>query len=324
MPKQVDLAIIGGGPAGLTAALYAARRTLITLVITKDIGGQLATTPLIENYPGIDSIDGLQLSLDMQKQAEKYGAQVMFSEVKQVEPNQGPQKNEFLITTASDQLLAKSVVLTFGVTPRKLQVPGEETFFGKGVSYCATCDAPLYKNKTVAVVGGGNAALEAAEILSRIASKTYLLHRRDQFRAEEITLNKVKRDPKIELRTWAVVKEVKGEKTVKSILVEQTQEKRTEEIPVDGLFVEIGRVVQSTWIQNLVDLNDAGEILANPRGETRTPGLFAAGDVTNIPQKQVVSSAGQGCIAALSAYEYIVKMTGQEMQTIPDWAFKSK
>lgn len=324
MPQQVDLAIIGGGPAGLTAALYAARRTLNTLVITKDIGGQMATTPLVENYPGIDSIDGLQLSLDMQKQAEKYGARVMFSEVKQVEPNQGEEKNEFLITTAGEPVLAKSIVLTFGVTPRKLKVPGEDEYYGKGVSYCATCDAPLYKNKIVAVVGGGNAALEAAEIISRVASKTYLIHRREKFRAEEITLNKVKADPKIEIRTWSEIREVKGEKTVKIIVVEQTQEKRTEEISVDGVFVEIGRVVQSDWIRNLAELNDNGEILANNKGETRTPGLFAAGDVTNIPQKQIVASAGQGCIAALSAYEYIVKLSGQEVSQAPDWSIKQK
>ncbi|MEK7540196.1 MAG: FAD-dependent oxidoreductase [Patescibacteria group bacterium] len=324
MPQQVDLAIIGGGPAGLTAALYAARRTLSTLVITKDIGGQMATTPLVENYPGIDSIDGLQLSLDMQKQAEKYGARVMFSEVKHVEPNQGEQKNEFLITTAGEPVLAKAIVLTFGVTPRKLNVPGEDEYYGKGVSYCATCDAPLYKNKIVVVVGGGNAALEAAEIISRVASKTYLIHRRDQFRAEEITLNKVRADAKIEIRMWSEIREVKGEKTVKSIMVEQTQEKRTEEISVDGVFVEIGRVVQSEWIKNLVELNEAGEILANPKGETRTPGLFAAGDVTSIPQKQIVASAGQGCIAALSAYEYILKLSGQEVSKVPDWSIKQK
>lgn len=324
MPQQVDLAIIGGGPAGLTAALYAARRTLTTLVITKDIGGQMATTPLVENYPGIDHIDGLQLSLDMQKQAEKYGAKVMFSEVKHVEPNQGEEKNEFLITTGGEAVLAKSVVLTFGVTPRKLKVPGEDEYYGKGVSYCATCDAPLYKNKVVVVVGGGNAAIEAAEIFSRIASKTYLIHRRDQFRAEEITLNKVKADSKIEIRTWSEIREIKGEKTVKTILVEHTQEKRTEEIAVDGVFVEIGRVVQSEWIRNLVELNEAGEILANPKGETRTPGLYAAGDVTSIPQKQIVASAGQGCIAALSAYEYIVKLSGQPVPARNDWSIKQK
>lgn len=324
MLQQVDLAIIGGGPAGLTAALYAARRAIQTLVITKDIGGQMATTPLVENYPGIESIDGLQLSLDMQKQAEKYGAKVMFSEVKHVEPNQGEQKNEFLITTAGESVLAKSVVLTFGVTPRKLKVPGEDEYYGKGVSYCATCDAPLYKNKVVAVVGGGNAAIEAAEIFSRLATKTYLIHRRDQFRAEEITLNKVKTDPKIEIRTWSEIREVKGEKTVKTITVENTQDKRTEEISVDGVFVEIGRVVQSEWIKNLVDLNEAGEIMAAPNGATRTPGLYAAGDVTNIPQKQIVASAGQGCIAALSAYEYIVKLSGQEVPQGADWSINQK
>lgn len=324
MPKKVDLAIVGGGPAGLTAALYAARRAISTVVITKDIGGQLATTPLVENYPGIESIDGLQLSMDMQKQAQKYGAQFLMSEVSHVEAPGGDHPQEFLITSAGEPVLAKSIVLTFGVTPRKLKVPGEDAYYGKGVSYCATCDAPLYRNKVVAVIGGGNAALEAAEILSRVAAKTYLIHRRDQFRAEEITLNKVKQDPKIEMRTWTEVREVKGEKTVKTIVVENTQEKKTEEIAVDGVFVEIGRVVQSAWIKDLVDLNEAGEIMANPRGETKTPGLFAAGDVTNIPQKQIVSSAGQGCIAALSAYEYIVKQSGQEPVKNADWSINQK
>lgn len=318
--QQVDLAIIGGGPAGLTAALYAARRTLNSVVLTKDIGGQLATTPLVENYPGIDSIDGLQLSLDMQKQAKKYGARFLMVEVSHVAAPQGNHPQDFLITTSTEQIMAKSVVLTFGVTPRKLQVPGEDTYYGKGVSYCATCDAPLYKNKVVAVVGGGNAALEAAEILSRVASKVYVIHRRDQFRAEEITLNKVKIEPKIEIKTWSQIREIKGEKTVKTILVEQTQNQTKEEIVVDGVFVEIGRVVQSEWIKELVDLNEAGEILANPRGETKTPGLFAAGDVTSIPQKQIVSSAGQGCIAALSAYEYILRQSGQEPVKGADWA----
>lgn len=320
MAEQVDIAIIGGGPAGLTAALYAARRTMKTLVVTKDIGGQLATTPSVENYPGIDFVEGLELSMNMQKQAEKYGAKVLFSEVSHVEPRTSANGPEFFIQAGKQEIIAKAVVLTFGVTPRKLQVPGEEEFSGRGVSYCATCDAPLYKNKTVAVVGGGNAAIEAAEILSRVASKTYLIHRRDQFRAEDITLKKVKADPKIEMRLWSQIREIKGEKIVKSITIEQTQDKKTEEILLDGVFVEIGRVVQSEWIRDLVELNESGEIIANPKCETRTPGLFAAGDVTSIPQKQIVSSAGQGCIAALSAYEYILKQSGQEPVKGADWA----
>lgn len=310
-----DIIIVGGGAAGLSAALYTSRRTLKTLVITKDLGGQAATTPKIENYPGIHHVEGTALMRDFMEQAQKYGAEFIFDEVI------GLIKNEdFEVKTENGTYQAKSVILAFGLTPRNLDVPGERKLGGKGVCYCATCDAPLYKGKEVAVIGGGSAALDAAILLSKIAAKVYLIHRRDAFRGEQVLLERLKTLKNLEIILNSKVKEIKGEKTVeKLVVVDVNDESEEREISLQGVFVEIGFIAKTGWLGDLVEFNDKKEIIANKDCETKTTGLFAAGDVTNVGYKQVVISAGEGAKAGLRAYQYLLDKEGRKGALI-DWS----
>jgi len=311
-----DVIIIGAGAAGMTAALYAARRALKTLVISKDIGGQATMTSHIENYPGIDLINGMELMLKFKNQAEKFGAEFVFGEVRKIKK----EKDIFTVWANGGNYKAQVLILAFGLTPRDLGVPGEEKFRGKGISYCATCDAPLYKNKIVAVVGGGNSALDAAFLLSKMAVKVYLIHRREEFRGEEILIKRVKENSNIELILNSEVREVKGDKKIESILIEDNQGKKRE-IKIDGVFVEIGHEVKADFIRGLVNLNEKNEIIVDCNCQTSEPGIFAAGDVTNMEYKQIVISAGEGAKAALSAYRYLEEKTGKRGMGI-DWGRK--
>ena len=310
-----DVIIVGGASAGLTAAIYAARRKLNTLVITKGIGGQELETNNIENYPGFLRISGVELANRIFEQAVKSGAQIILDEVVKVEDTDEKinDKPVYAVKTASGKTYkAKAVILAFGKTPRNLDVPGEKEFVGKGVSYCATCDAPLFKNRVVAVVGGGNSAFEAAHILSQIAKKVYLIHRREQFRAFEYLVERVRKLENVEFVLNTVVKEIKGDMAVKSILVENVQTGETKEIQVDGVFIEIGSYVKTDIVEGFVKIAKNNYIPVDklcraykPDSDEIKPGVFAAGDVTDIPFKQLVVSAGQGCVAALQAYNYL-------------------
>ncbi|MEA1981444.1 MAG: thioredoxin-disulfide reductase [candidate division Zixibacteria bacterium] len=307
---RYDIIIVGGAPAGLTAAIYSSRRAMKTLIITQDIGGQTATTPEIENYPGFpEKIDGIKLMDNFKKQAENTGTKFVFEEVKGVTK----EKDGFKVKTNTREFETKSVILSFGLTHRHLGVPGEEKFAGKGVSYCATCDAPLFKKKDVAVVGGGNSALDAALLLSKIANKVYLVHRRDEFRGEQILIDRVMEAENIEMVYNSKVKEIKGEMLVGSIMVGDINDKsKTRKIDLQGVFVEIGFQVKGDLVEGLVDLDERKQIIVNKNCETSTPGIFGAGDVTDIEYKQIVISAGEGAKAALSANKFINsgKITG--------------
>lgn len=308
--KQYDVIVVGGGPAGLTAAIYAARRALKTLIVSMDIGGQMAMTNSIENYPGYEEIDGPGLGQKMLAQAEKSGSELVMAEVLKIEK----QDNIFTLHTADgQQFVGRAIIMAFGLTPRNLNVPGEKEFAGRGVAYCATCDGPLYRGKTVAVVGGGNSAMDAAEYLSKIVEKVYILVRQDKFRGEEVLMQRVSSDPKIEILFEAATKEIKGDKKIESLVYEQKGE--TKEIKVEGVFVEIGHVAKTDWVKDLLDLTEMREIKVNMDCETNTPGVFAAGDITQTSYKQVVISAGEGAKAALQAYKYLQggKVSG------PDW-----
>lgn len=309
--KKFDLVVVGGGPAGLTAAIYASRRALKTLLISMDIGGQMSLTNSIENYPGYEEIAGPILAQQMLAQAQKSGAELILSEVNKVE-----KKDElFYLQTADGQTIkSRAVIMAFGLTPRNLNVPGEKEFSGRGVAYCATCDGPLYKGKTVAVVGGGNSAMDAAEYLSKIVARVYILVRQAQFRGEEILKQRINSDPKIEVIFEAVTKEIKGGTKIESLVYEQKGESK--EIKVDGVFVEIGHVAKTDWVKDLLGLTELREIVVNADCETNIPGVLAAGDITQIPYKQVVISAGEGAKAALQAYKYLQK--GQVAG--PDWS----
>ncbi len=309
--NKYDVVVVGGGPAGLTAAIYASRRALKTLIVSLDIGGQMALTNSIENYPGYDEIDGPTLGQKMLAQAEKSGATLVTAEVMKVEKKD----DVFVLHTADNQQFeSRAVIMAFGLTPRNLGVPGEKEFTGRGVAYCATCDGPLYKGKTVVVVGGGNSAMDAAEYLSKIVAKVYILVRQDKFRGEEVLMQRVSSDPKIEILFEAVTKEIKGDKKIETLAYNQKGE--TKEIKVDGVFVEIGHIAKTDWVKDLLKLTDMHEIVVNMDCETNIPGVFAAGDITQISYKQVVISAGEGAKAALQAYKYL--QNGQVSG--PDWS----
>jgi len=308
-----DVVIIGGGAAGLTAALYSARQGLKTLVITMDIGGQAILTPHIENYPGIEVIGGLELAERIKAQAEAFGAEFVYERATKIEHIE----NFFLVNTQSTQYEALSVILAFGKTPKPIGVPGEEKLVGRGVSYCAVCDAPLFRNKRVVVVGAGDPAAEAAILLCRYGNKVSIIQRSSTPLAHENLLSECMKN-KIEVITNTVVKEIKGESKVEAIIVENIKTGEKKEIPVDGVFVELGYVAMTEWVRDLVEINKNGEIITNKLGETTHPGIFAAGDVTDIPYKQFVISAGQGAVAALSAYNYVAKLRGRPEITV-DW-----
>jgi thioredoxin-disulfide reductase len=322
--QAYDVIIVGGGAAGLTAALYAARRAMKTLVVTQDIGGQAATTNEIENYPGVDFADGPSLMNRFKQQAEKFGAKFNFAEVIEIKKDlDESHKPIFFVRSNTQTFAGHSLILAYGLTHRHLGVPGEKEFGGKGVSYCATCDAPLFKNKTVAVVGGGNSAVDAALLLAKLCPKVYLIHRSENFRAEAVLLAQLKQ-PQIELILNAEVKEIKGDKMVKSIVVGDVIDKeKIREITLDGVFIEVGFVVNSKLIEGLVELDERKQIKINLNAETSEPGIFAAGDITTIVHKQIVISAGWGATAALKAYEYLQKTRGFRGVTI-DWGLAKK
>jgi len=319
VPEYFDVVIIGAGAAGLTAAIYTSRRALKTLIISKDVGGQAALTTEIENYPGVGLVDGFDLMNRFLNDAKKFGAVVKSEEARKIETK----NDDFLVTTTSQVYKAASVILAFGLTPRDLGVPGEEELKGKGVSYCATCDGPLFKQKTVAVIGGGNSALDAAEYISRLASKVYLIHRRDQFRGDEILVSRVQQIDNIEIMLNTNIAAIKGSNKVESIDLIDVNNQPLQNLTVDGVFVEIGHVAKTAWVDDLVEYDDHKQIRVNKNCETKTPGLFAAGDVTDIAYKQIIISGGEGAKAALQAYKYLQATKGIKGTNI-DWGVAKK
>lgn len=314
-----DTIIVGAGAAGLTAALYASRRAMKVLMVTQDIGGQAATTNEIENYPGVGFVTGPDLMNKFKEQAEQFGARIVYAEVTSLAKGDDAQgKPIFTISTNTESFVGHTVILAYGLTHRHLGVPGEKEFGAKGVSYCATCDAPLFKNKPVAVVGGGNSAVDAALLLAKLCPKVYLVHRREDFRAEAVLVEQLKQDH-IELVLNAEVKEIKGDTRVRGLVVYDANDKTKErELPVEGVFVEVGFVVNSKLIEGLVELDARKQVKISTDAETSQPGVFAAGDITTISYKQIVISAGWGATAALKTYEYLQKVKGFRGVSI-DW-----
>lgn len=291
-----DVIIIGAGMAGMTAAIYTTRRELKTLIIASELGGQMAKNLDIENWPGEDHISGAQLAQKMQKQAEKFGTEFKFEFVSKV----SKKDKYFEIKTMSNSYQAKTVILAFGKTPRKLGVPGEDKLIGRGISYCVTCDGPFFKGKDIAIIGGGNSALDAALVMSKIATKVYLIHRRDEFRAEELTIDQVKKTQNIEIITPANVTEALGDQKLEQIKLDNGKS-----VNISAMFVEVGAIVDDSIVHDLVKTDDKKQIITDQNQMTSVPGIFAAGDLSDSPQKQLVVAAGEGAIAALSAYKYI-------------------
>ncbi len=319
MPEELDVIVVGGGPAGLTAALYTARRGLRTLVLSQDIGGQAATTSEIENYPGIERIDGFELMTRFKEQAEKYGALVQLEDVVGIHP---AREAMFTVKTAQSSYTSRTVILAFGLTHRHLGVPGEEKLVGRGVTYCATCDAPLYSGKRVVVVGGGNSAMDAALFLSRLAAEVSLVTANKEFRGERALIDRLQATPKIEQHLNAITKGVLGEDTVTGLVLEENGHEQT--ILCDGIFVEIGFTVNPQLVKDILQLDQRNQIIIDQAmNGTSVPGLFAAGDVTTITQKQVVISAGEGAKAGLGAYQYLQSLGRVPKSGLVDWGVKT-
>jgi len=308
-----DVIIVGAGPAGLTAAIYTSRRNLKTLVLSKGLSDQVSETPHIENYPGFEKIEGYKLIQKFEEQVRDSGVGIIFEEVIGIVPK----KNSFIVkTVAKKSYEGKTLILAFGKIPRTLNIPGEKELTGRGVSYCATCDSPLFKNKTVAVIGGGNAALDATLLLSKTTKKVYLVHRRDEFRGFESEVEKIKKRKNIELVLNHIAVEFKGDKVLRSIVIENVNTRERKELKLDGVFVEIGSEVKTDFVKDLIKLDKNNYIVINSNCETSRPGVFAAGDVTNTPFKQIIVAAGEGAKAGLNAYNYL---HGIKAEIIIDW-----
>ncbi len=304
--EHIEIAIIGGGPAGLAAALYAARGRAKTVVFERGIpGGQIVTTDWVENYPGFPGgISGAELGDLMTKQAEEHGA--ILRSFAPVEKITVADDGHFDLESEGETFHADVVIVATGAVPRKLGIPGEAEFTGRGVSWCATCDGALFRDKVVGVIGGGDAAVEEAMFLTKFASKVHLIHRRDEFRATKCIQERCRANPKIEEHLSRVPVEIVGEDgKVAAIRLESTKGEPEELLPLDGVFIFVGVHPVSELIRELVDTNDAGYVTIDHDGRTSIPGLFAAGDVTDSELKQVITAAAKGASAAFEALRYL-------------------
>ncbi len=303
--EKYDVAIIGAGPAGLSAAIYAARGGLKTIVFEKGlIGGQIVVTADVENYPGFEeTLSGFEIMEKMRLQTLKFNAVIREESVKGI-AFEGLCK---VIETDENQYRVKSIIIATGAHPRKLNVPGEEKFTGRGVSYCATCDGALYRNKIVAVNGGGDSAVEEALFLTRFAEKVYIIHRRDSLRAVHAIQERAFKNPKIEFIWDTVVQEVNGDKQVESLTLFNKKNNEVTQLPVHGLFIYVGIIPNNDLFESRITLDTQGFIITNDDMETNIPGVYAAGDIRKKLLRQVVTATADGAIAAFAAEKWIVE-----------------
>jgi alkyl hydroperoxide reductase subunit F len=298
-----DLIIIGGGPAGLTAAVYAARKKMNLLLLTKEFGGQLMWTKEIENYMGYQFISGPELISKFEEQVKRFAVETKYEEVSSFIVNDD---GTFLIKTEGHEYKSKTVIVATGKRPKRLDVPGEIQFTGQGVSYCATCDGPLFADKIVAVVGGGNSALQAALELSSIAPTVYLVARDDQYIADPIIVDKMKAANNIVELTGYETEGIFGDEAVEKIEIRNIATGQKQNLEVGGVFVEVGLEPNSEFVKDIIVMNQLKELVVNCRSQTNIPGVYAAGDITDGPDKQIVIAAGDGAKAALMAYDYLL------------------
>lgn len=300
-----DLIIIGGGPAGITAGIYAGRQRMKTLLITKEFGGQMVRKSTeVCNYPGFEKISGAELIGKFVEHLEKQeSVEVKFLEAEKIVKEEGIFT---VITTKNEKIKSKTVIIATGADPRPLEAEGEKEFIGKGVSYCVTCDGPIFKNKTIAIIGGGNAGLEAALFMTNYSPKIYILEFGSEVKADEENRKEAVVSDKIEIITNAAVKEIKGSNFVESLIYEDNISKERKTLEVQGVFIEIGSQPATSLAKGLVDFTKRDEIQVEAETfQTKTPGLFAAGDNNSGPYKQIVTAAGEGCKASLAAYDYL-------------------
>ena len=309
MSDTRELIIIGGGPAGYTAALYAARANLAPLVIEGfNWGGQLMVTSDVENYPGYpDGIMGPEMMAEFRRQAERFGTEFVTDDVTRVDFSEQPLR----VWVENEEYRAHAVIVATGATARWLGLPCEKHFQGRGLSACATCDGAFFKERELVVVGGGDSAMEEANFLTRYATKVTVVHRRDEFRASQIMIDRARANPKIEFIVNAVVEDIVGDGKVEGVVLRDTVTGQTSELKTDGVFVAIGHDPNTALFVDQLDHDEAGYLVTKPHStETNIPGVFAAGDVQDHIYRQAVTAAGSGCMAALDAERYLAALEG--------------
>jgi thioredoxin reductase (NADPH) len=301
--KEYDVIIIGGGPAGLSAGIYTSRSRLSSLLIERGVvGGRIADAELVENYPGFaEGISGAELGQLMQQQAAKYGLSTVTAEVTGLELK----KDKKVVKTTKGNFNAKAVIIASGSERGKLNIPGEKELTGRGVSYCATCDAPFFKEKPIAVVGGGNAAISEALHLAKFASHVIVIHRRNRLRATRIMEEKARAQSRIEFLWDTVVEKIEGKDTVRRLILRQVKTGKPSTLDVAGVFVSVGLKPDTDFLKGVVPLDKAGYIITNDRMETKVPGIFAAGDIRHHSPRQAITAAGDGAAAAVFAERFL-------------------
>lgn len=305
MTDVYDLIIIGGGPAGITAGIYAARKKLKTLIISKDFQGQVKFAVSVENYLGFQDITGVELAKKFKEHLKAQDIEILNGEAVKIK-----KENQFfeIITNKEKRYICLAVIIASGADPRPLEVPGEKEFIGRGVTYCTTCDAPFFKNKKVVVMGGGNSGVTAAIELTNYADKVYLMEFQPELAADELEQEKARTNEKITILTSSALKKIDGNNFVEKIVYEDLKSKENKTLKVEGVFVSVGTKPATFFINELVDFNEKDEIIIDPKTcQTKSIGLFAAGDVTDVVFNQIIIAAGEGAKAALSVYDYLKK-----------------
>jgi thioredoxin-disulfide reductase len=301
MNNLYDSIIIGASAAGMSAGIYLKRQKLNFLILAKDIGGEMALSGIIENYPGFPLTNGVELTKKFKEHLEKYGIEPVMEEVIKIE-----KENVFKVVTSKNEYLSKTVIIATGSNPKKLNVPGEKEFYHKGVSYCYVCDMPLFAKKTVAIIGGGNSALESGILASKICQKAYIINKNPKFKGDKVLFEEVSKKENVEIIYNALTQEIYGDEFVKGIKYLDQNTGEIKDLKVDGVFIHIGLKPNTDFAPDQWQIkNEYGEIIINELCQTKIPGLFAAGDVTNIPHKQIGIAVGQGIIAALEVVRYL-------------------
>jgi len=302
--KQTEILAVGAGPAGLTAGIYASRSGHKVLVVEKAFaGGQMALTSEVENYPGFsEPVGGMLLAQTMEQQATRFGCEMLNAEATGITATSGG----FEVSTTAGPIAAATVIVCSGVKPKQLGVPGEKDLVGRGVSYCAICDGPLFKGREVAVIGGGDSALDEALYLSNIVARVHVIHRRDEFRACKLAQERLRQRSNVDYHLSCAVETFDGTQRLAGLTVKNLKDASQYSLPVAGAFIYVGWLPNTGWCSNLLALDDAGNIKTDDRLRTNVPGIFAAGDVRNTPLRQVATAVGDGALAAISAHDYLI------------------
>ncbi|MBP9826941.1 FAD-dependent oxidoreductase [Candidatus Saccharibacteria bacterium] len=303
-----DVIIIGGGPAGMTAAIYSARKKLKVLMLTKDIGGQAAWSSDVENYLGFTMVSGTDLVKHFQDHMEKFSKEITLKLLNDGITSLAKLPGKFVINAGGEQLLGKSIIIASGKQPKHLGIEGEEEFQHKGVTYCAWCDGPLFKGKDVAIIGGGNSALDAALSIQLLAKNIYIINNQPHLTGDEVMIEKVTIAHNIRIHNGTVAMAINGDKFVRGLTIRNQETGLDKDLAVEGVFVEIGSIPATDYLRGLVDLNEAGEIIIDKHNMSSVPGIFAAGDVTDVVEKQIIIAAGEGSKAAIQCSQWLARL----------------